>query len=1191
MPSGARSLMQPAHFLVRVVPSKAQTIGGCTMFTRFVHIYWNRKGVLLLLVIAGTVTILTVTRLNADAQLSTFVVNTTADTQDVTTGDGVCADSAGACSLRAAITQANSNQNADVINVPAGTYTISLVAANENANVGGDFDITSPIEIRGSVSGATIIQANAVPNTATDRVFHAIGAPNRPGEELPEGTTPMEIAFRNLVVQNGVVARGGGMAIEGSISVYITDSSYENNRASMQGGGIHLSSGTNIGLNVVNSTINNNTALQQGGGIWNGSSGTVTINGSTISSNNATAPSGNSQGGGIFINSAGTVNIFSSTISGNTATSSGTGAGAGAGIQNAGILTITHSTIEGNSATVFAGLNNSGTATISDSTVNGNASTGGGFSGGEGGGICNGGTLNIFNSTISNNSAPSTTGYAGGIKNQGGATGAILNVVNSTFSGNSAHDAGTIYNNNGTATFDFSTFSGNSAVGNGATLYVDNNAVNILRNTIVANGTSAVGPNLFTFGSGTYTSQGFNFIESINGSNFVAASSDALGLDPALNPLGNNGGPTHTFLPTVTSPVVDSIPNGTNGCGNTILTDQRGQLRPFGSGCDRGAVERATPTQFLMPYISVGSDDPLPTRVFGTAGSLQTGFDPFGPGFASGVRVATGDISGDGVPDVVAGAGTGAGHVKVFNGQDGTLIRSFFAYPGFSGGVFVSGGDVSGDGRDDIITGAGAGGAPHVKVFDGSNHALLHSFFAYAPGFQGGVRVASGDVNGDGFADIITGAGAGGGPHVKVFSGSSGAEIANFFAYPGFSGGVYVASGDVNNDGFDDILTGPDSGFGPHVKVFSGITPTMELHSFFAYPTAFLGGVRVAGGDINGDGFDDIVTGGGTGGGGHVKAFSGSDLGELSSFFAYGAPRSEGIGQPGGIFVAAGIAPGGGPTPTPTATPTSTPTATPTGTPTATPSATPTATPTASPTPGAGFEGDIAPRPGGDGLLLSTDVIQMRRFATSLDTPGAGTNEAQRADCAPRSSFGDGMINAGDVIQARRYATGLDPQTPAGGPSTSSVPAGLSAIFEGVYAYFFGRKMSLGPLENITGNTVMIPIELTSYGNEAGISFTLEYDASNLSGPRVSLGEAIPSGAILTFNANEEGRIGVLIDSTEPMAASVVSRRIVTVTFDVIDAGSNAAFRLSDRLAEMGISDVAGNKVPVSYVGSRSSLK
>jgi hypothetical protein len=110
--------------------------------------------------------------------------------------------------------------------------------------------------------------------------------------------------------------------------------------------------------------------------------------------------------------------------------------------------------------------------------------------------------------------------------------------------------------------------------------------------------------------------------------------------------------------------------------------------------------------------------------------------------------------------------------------------------------VFVASGDVNGDGFADIVTGSDAGAGPHVKVFNGQTGSELHSFLAYDVSFQGGVRVAAGDVNGDGFADIITGAGAGGFGAVKMFDGQTGDLIDSFLTMPGASGdsdGIYVA--------------------------------------------------------------------------------------------------------------------------------------------------------------------------------------------------------------------------------------------------------------------------------------------------------------------------------------------------------------------------------------------------------------
>src|SRR5439155_16076687 len=136
---------------------------------------------------------------------------------------------------------------------------------------------------------------------------------------------------------------------------------------------------------------------------------------------------------------------------------------------------------------------------------------------------------------------------------------------------------------------------------------------------------------------------------------------------------------------------------------------------------------------------------------------------------------------------------------------------------------------------DLLAIGADAGGGPNVIVLDGPTKATLYNFFAYDPGFVGGVRVAVGDVSGDGFPDIITAPGPGGGPDIHVYDGRTGALIKRFWAFdPNFTGGSFVAAGDVNGDGFADIIIGADSGGGPNVAVISGKDHTV-LYDFFPY--------------------------------------------------------------------------------------------------------------------------------------------------------------------------------------------------------------------------------------------------------------------------------------------------------------------------------------------------------------------
>ena len=231
----------------------------------------------------------------------------------------------------------------------------------------------------------------------------------------------------------------------------------------------------------------------------------------------------------------------------------------------------------------------------------------------------------------------------------------------------------------------------------------------------------------------------------------------------------------------------------------------------------------------------------------------------------------------------------------VLNDTNGTVQDVFFA--GYSSQIAVTAPDV--------------GGGPQVRVLDARNGGLKFTIIPYDSAFLGGVRVATGDVNGDGVPDIVTAAGTGGGPHVRVFSGVDGLQlpgaIGSFFPYvAGFTGGVFVATADFNGDGRADVITGAGTGGGPHVRVFSG-TNNAELLSFFAYVSTFLGGVRVSSADVNGDGRIDVLAATGPGIQAEVRGFNGANGALISDAFAY-------PGFVNGIFIAASKpAPGGSP--------------------------------------------------------------------------------------------------------------------------------------------------------------------------------------------------------------------------------------------------------------------------------------
>jgi hypothetical protein len=317
----------------------------------------------------------------------------------------------------------------------------------------------------------------------------------------------------------------------------------------------------------------------------------------------------------------------------------------------------------------------------------------------------------------------------------------------------------------------------------------------------------------------------------------------------------------------------------------------------------------SAPIPISAGIFAVGADAGTTPQVnvYNSAGQFLYSFLAYDSSFTGGVRVAVGIFPfGGGAAEIVTAPGPGGGpNIRVFNGSNGTLLGSFMAFnPAFGGGVTVAAGDISGSGSDDIICGAGFGGGPNVSIFSipsvipVATFSLVQSFFAFNPAFGGGVTVAAGDLNVQGFDDIIVGAGPGGGPQVSVFNGVTGAMLNSFFAFnPAFDGGVYVASGDVNGDGHSDIIVGAGAGAGANVIVFSGADYSV-LQNFFAFNPTFAGGVRVGANFPGTTGRAAILTGAGPGGGPQVTQYDGQTLAVLDTFFAFSPTFT------GGVYVA-----------------------------------------------------------------------------------------------------------------------------------------------------------------------------------------------------------------------------------------------------------------------------------------------
>ena len=253
--------------------------------------------------------------------------------------------------------------------------------------------------------------------------------------------------------------------------------------------------------------------------------------------------------------------------------------------NEATVATIAGLTIADGSALDGGGINNGGTLTVTNTTFSGNSASE------FGGGIDNefDDTATVTNCTFSGNSASGNAG--GGIENEG-----MLTVTNSTFSGNSAFDGGGIDTETQflTATVTNSTFSGNSASDFAGGIYAETGGLT-LANTIIAGNSAPQGPDF----AGFVTSLGYNLIGNpSDGFGFVAT--DLLGVNPLLGPLQNNGGPTETMGLLPGSPAIDA--GSDSLVPSNITTDQRGDPRDV-NGVDIGAFE----VQIYLVYSTADS--------------------------------------------------------------------------------------------------------------------------------------------------------------------------------------------------------------------------------------------------------------------------------------------------------------------------------------------------------------------------------------------------------------------------------------------------------------------------------------------------------------------------------------------------------------------------------------------------------
>lgn len=266
--------------------------------------------------------------------------------------------------------------------------------------------------------------------------------------------------------------------------------------------------------------------------------------------------------------------------------------------------------------------------------------------------------------------------------------------------------------------------------------------------------------------------------------------------------------------------------------------------------------------------------------VYNSDGSLDFSITPFGPSYTGGARVVRADVNGDGVPDVIVGSGGGIqARVRIWDGATHQMIFDVTPFETFTGGVVLAAGDLNGDGKADVIIGPDAGGGPRIQIWAGTSggnfQKLMPDFFGLPyPTFRGGLQLAAADVNRDGVADLIVAPGAGGGPRITLYNGKSltapgGPQLLvnDFFAFdPNNRYGMFLTAGDVDGDGYADIVVGMGQGASPEVKVISGKDlatglGVQTIADFFVGSPSETAGARVGIANIDNDSKADVLIG------------------------------------------------------------------------------------------------------------------------------------------------------------------------------------------------------------------------------------------------------------------------------------------------------------------------------------------
>lgn len=293
----------------------------------------------------------------------------------------------------------------------------------------------------------------------------------------------------------------------------------------------------------------------------------------------------------------------------------------------------------------------------------------------------------------------------------------------------------------------------------------------------------------------------------------------------------------------------------------------------------------------LMPCFAQAASTTSPeARVFDLSGHLKSDFIFFDESYSGSVDMSLADVDGDGRKDILFCSGAGSKAMVKSYDYAGGKIGEFQAYgDNFLGGCYLSASDMNSDGKDEVITGAGFGGGPQVKIF--SDSVEQRNFFAYSDKLRQGVRVAADDLGGDGKSEIIAFSNYNAPAGYAIF-GNDGHKIAEYQLKDLNANGISLSAGDFNGDGAIEFAIAGGYGNKPEIRIYGAKNELLKTITY--HKSEYLGGLNLSAADINGDKKDEIIISKSFNGSGEISAY---DFGgaKVLSFIAFEGGFSSGV--------------------------------------------------------------------------------------------------------------------------------------------------------------------------------------------------------------------------------------------------------------------------------------------------------